>query len=89
VSSLSRRAYRRPVTDEDVNELMRYYDEGAKSGGFENGVRSAVTGLLASPLLPLSHERVPAAARPGDVFAITNLELASKLSFLSVEHDSR
>jgi hypothetical protein len=81
VSSLSRRAYRRPVTDEDVNELMRYYDEGAKSGGFENGVRSAVTGLLASPFFLYRSERVPAVVRPGDTFAITNLELASKLSF--------
>ncbi len=81
VSSLSRRAYRRPVTDEDVNELMRYYEEGVKGGGFESGVRSAVTGLLASPFFLYRSERVPAAARPGDVFTISNIELASKLSF--------
>jgi mono/diheme cytochrome c family protein len=80
-STLARRAYRRPVTDEDVNELMRYYDEGAKSGGFEGGVRSAVTGLLASPFFLYRSERVPAGLRPGDTFAIGSIELASKLSF--------
>ena len=43
------RAYRRPVSADDVNELMQYYDEGVKKGGFEEGIRSALTGLLASP----------------------------------------
>ena len=81
VSSLARRAYRRPVTEEDVNELMRYYEEGVKSGGFESGVRSAVTGMLASPFFLYRSERVPAGVRPGDTYAITDLELASKLSF--------
>src|SRR5687768_6814784 len=49
ISTLAKRAYRRPVTAEDVDELFAYYQDGVKVGGFEGGVRSAVTGVLASP----------------------------------------
>jgi mono/diheme cytochrome c family protein len=81
ISSLARRAYRRPVTAEDVNELFAYYQDGVKEGGFEGGIRSAVTGLLASPFFLYRGERVPANLRPGDTYTISDLELASKLSF--------
>jgi mono/diheme cytochrome c family protein len=81
ISSLARRAYRRPVTTEDVNELFQYYQEGVKDGGFEAGIRSAVTGLLASPFFLYRGERVPANLRPGEPYAISDLELASQLSF--------
>ena len=81
ITSLARRAYRRPVSAEDVNELFQYYQDGAKDGGFEGGIRSAVTGLLASPFFLYRGERIPAGARPGDTYAINDLELASKLSF--------
>jgi mono/diheme cytochrome c family protein len=80
VSSLAKRAYRRPVTAEDVNELMQYYTEGARDG-FESGIRSALTGLLASPFFLYRGERVPAGLKPGDTYAINDLELASQLSF--------
>jgi hypothetical protein len=79
--SLAARAYRRPVAAEDVDELMQYYRDGAEADGFEGGVRSAVTGLLASPFFLYRSERVPAGLRPGDVYSISDLELASKLSF--------
>jgi len=81
VATLAKRAYRRPVSADDVNELMQYYDEGAKNGGFEAGVRSAVTGLLASPFFLYRGERIPAGLRPGETYAISDVELASKLSF--------
>jgi mono/diheme cytochrome c family protein len=81
ISALATRAYRRPVTAEDVNELFTYYEDGVKAGGFESGVRSAITGLLASPFFLYRAERIPAAARPGTTYAISDLELASKLSF--------
>jgi hypothetical protein len=81
IASLAKRAYRRPVVRDDVAELLRYYDEGAQDGGFEGGIRSAVTGILASPFFLYRGERVPATVRPGDRYAITDLELASKLSF--------
>jgi mono/diheme cytochrome c family protein len=80
ISTLARRAYRRPVTADDVNELMQYYNDGAKEG-FESGIRSAVTGLLASPFFLYRAERVPSGLRPGDSYAISDLELASQLSF--------
>ena len=69
------------MTAEDVNELFRYYQDGAKDGGFEGGVRSAVTGMLASPFFLYRGERIPAGVRPGDTYAISDLELASNLSF--------
>jgi mono/diheme cytochrome c family protein len=80
-SSLAKRAYRRPVTADDVNELMAYYADGAKQGGFESGIRAGVTGLLASPFFLYRGERIPAGLKAGDKYPVTDLELASKLSF--------
>jgi hypothetical protein len=80
-SRLAKRAYRRPVTNQDVAELMQYYADGVKEGGFESGIRSGITGLLASPFFLYRGERVPAGLKPGEKYAITDLELASKLSF--------
>ena len=88
ISALATRAYRRPATAEDVNELFAYYQDGrlrstgASAGqGFEDGVRSAVTGVLASPFFLYRSERVPGGLPPGQTYAISDLELASKLSF--------
>jgi mono/diheme cytochrome c family protein len=81
IASLARRAYRRPVGAEDVAELFQYYQDGVKDGGFEGGVRSAVTGLLASPFFLYRGEHVPKGLRPGQTYAISDLELASSLSF--------
>jgi len=80
-SSLAKRAYRRPVVAEDITELMQYYQDGVKEGGFEGGIRSGITGMLASPFFLYRGERVPAGLKPGEKYAITDLELASKLSF--------
>jgi hypothetical protein len=93
-STLARRAYRRPVTNDDIAELMQYYADGVKQGGlrspgsqgesssaFEVGIREGITGTLASPFFLYRGERVPAGLKPGEKYAITDLELASKLSF--------
>jgi hypothetical protein len=80
-STLAKRAYRRPVTNDDVAELMQYYTDGAKDGGFESGIRAGITGMLASPFFLYRGERVPAGLKPGDKYPLTDLELASKLSF--------
>ncbi|HTB19627.1 MAG TPA: DUF1592 domain-containing protein [Bryobacteraceae bacterium] len=80
-SALAKRAYRRPVTNDDLAELMLYYADGAKEGGFEAGIREGITGMLASPFFLYRGERVPAGLKPGEKYAITDLELASKLSF--------
>ena len=80
IASLATRAYRRPVSDDDVNELLQYYRDGVKDG-FEAGIRSAITGLLASPFFLYRGEHVPTGLRNGERYAISDLELASNLSF--------
>jgi mono/diheme cytochrome c family protein len=80
-STLAKRAYRRPVTNEDIAELMQYYNDGVKQGGFEGGIREGITGMLASPFFLYRGERIPAGLKPGDKYTLTDLELASKLSF--------
>jgi hypothetical protein len=62
-------------------DLKQYYNDGIKEGGFEGGVRSGITGILANPFFLYRGERLPANLKPGDKYAITDLELASKLSF--------
>ena len=81
IATLARRAYRRPVSAEDVAELVQYYQDGAKVGGFDEGIRSAITGVLASPFFLYRGERLPAGLKPGDTYTISDLELASSLSF--------
>jgi mono/diheme cytochrome c family protein len=80
LARLAKRAFRRPVTNEDMTELMQYYADGAKNG-FESGIREGITGILASPFFLYRGERVPAGLKPGEKYSITDLELASKLSF--------
>jgi mono/diheme cytochrome c family protein len=80
-AALARRAYRRPVTADDVADLMQYYGDGAKQGGFEAGIRSGITGMLASPFFLYRGEHVPVGLKPGDKYTIPDIELASKLSF--------
>jgi hypothetical protein len=80
-SAMAKRAYRRPVSNEDINELMQYYADGVKEGGFEGGIRAGLTGMLASPFFLYRGERIPAGLKPGEKYQITDLELASKLSF--------
>jgi mono/diheme cytochrome c family protein len=81
IASLAKRAYRRPVSDQDMTELLTYYQDGVKESGFESGIRSAITGILASPFFLYRGEHVPTGLRPGETYAIDDLELASKLSF--------
>ena len=69
------------MSAEDVTSCSQYYQDGVKDGGFEEGIRSAITGLLASPFFLYRGEHVPAGLQPGDTYAISDLELASKLSF--------
>jgi mono/diheme cytochrome c family protein len=81
ITSIAKRAYRRPISDEDLTELLAYYQDGVKNGGFEDGIRSAITGILASPFFLYRGERIPTGKRPGDTYTIDDLELASRLSF--------
>jgi len=81
LSALAKRAYRRPVTNDDIAEIMEYYADGVKEAGFESGIRAGITGILASPFFLYRGERVPAGLKPGEKYTISDLELASKLSF--------
>jgi hypothetical protein len=80
-TSLAGRAFRRPVTQEDVDTLMRFYRVGHESGGFEAGIRQGLTALLVDPEFLYRANRPPQDAQPGSVFPISDLELASRLSF--------
>ena len=81
VSTLARRAYRRPVTVSDTQVLMDFYKKGRAQGDFDAGIRSALERLLASPDFLFRIEREPAGVAPGAPYRITDLELASRLSF--------
>ena len=81
VSTLARRAYRRPATEADLEIPLGLYGEGADRGGFEAGVELAVRGILVSPNFLFRFEDEPASAEPGTPYRISHLELASRLSF--------
>jgi len=61
--------------------LLRFYDEGRKNSGFESGIEMAVRAMLASPKFIFRAERDPAGIASGTVYAVSDLELASRLSF--------
>ena len=81
LANLARRAYRRPVGDSDMAELMKFYQSGYKLGGFEAGVRMGLTGILSNPDFLYRPEPAPAGTKPGQAFHLTDLEIASRLSF--------
>ena len=81
LSGLARRAYRRPVTPADLDVLVGFFDEGRREGGFDAGVEMALRWLLASPGFVLRVERDPAGVAAGESYAVSGLELASRLSF--------
>ena len=80
-SNLARRAYRRPVTDQDVAPLIALYQKGRERGGFESGVEMALQRLLVSPEFLFRIERDPVGAAPGTGYRLNDVELASRLSF--------
>ncbi|MBZ5675486.1 MAG: DUF1592 domain-containing protein [Acidobacteriia bacterium] len=81
LSTLARRAYRRPVTDADMATLLTFYDNGRKERDFDLGIQRALERLLVSPQFLYRIERDPAGATPGSVHTVSDLELASRLSF--------
>jgi hypothetical protein len=78
---LSAQAYRGPVSAADLDALMRFYTEGAKSGGFEGGIRAALQAMLSSLHFVFRVEETPATAKPGAVYRVRDVDLASRLSF--------
>ena len=81
LTALARRAYRRPATAEDLSTLLAFFHEGRKEGTFDEGIELALRRLLASPQFLVRAEREPATIRAGQSYRLTDLELASRLSF--------
>ncbi|PYU22050.1 MAG: hypothetical protein DMG30_15840 [Acidobacteria bacterium] len=81
LSRLARSAYRRPVTEGDIQPLLNLYKVGRKDGGFETGIEMALERILVSPEFLFRIEHDPANVAPGTAYRISNLELASRLSF--------
>lgn len=81
LSALASRAYRRPVAEADLSSLMSLYDAGRKDGSFEKGVQNGLRLILANPKFIFRSEPDPKSALPGSVRRLTDLELASRLSF--------
>ena len=81
LSDLATQAYRRPVSAEDLEGLMTFYQTGREEGDFESGVRTALQATLASPNFVFRFEQVPAGVEPGQNHRISDLELASRLSY--------
>ncbi len=81
VSSLARRAYRRPIAADDLPPLMALFRQGAAGDGFEAGVRLALLKILVSPEFLFRMEFDPPDAAAGSAHRISDIELASRLSF--------
>lgn len=82
LARLARRAYRRPITDADLVRPLQFYRDGAAEGaGFEAGIEHALTALLVSPQFLFRIEADPAGLAPGAAYRVSDLELASRLSF--------
>ncbi len=81
LASLARRAYRRPLESHDLGTLMEFYRAGRGEAGFDGGVQLALERLPISPDFLFRIERDPVGAAPDTVYALSDLELASRLSF--------
>ncbi len=79
---LARRAFRRPVTSDDVASLVPFFEAGRKEGGsFDQGIEQLVAAVLASPDFLYRAIEAPKGTSPDSEFALTDMELASRLSF--------
>jgi Protein of unknown function (DUF1592)/Protein of unknown function (DUF1588)/Protein of unknown function (DUF1585)/Protein of unknown function (DUF1595) len=78
---LMRRAYRRPVTDTDLQGPLALYRKARADGDFDAGIEMALSAVLVSPHFLFRVEQDPAGAAPGTVYRVSDLELASRLSF--------
>jgi len=81
LTTLARRAYRRPLTDADLEAPLRFYKEARASADFDAAIRDALPTILASPKFLYRAERAPSGVAPGASYRIPDLEMASRLSF--------
>ena len=81
LSTVARRAFRQPVKDADIRTLVDFYEEGRKNGGFDAGIEQGLARVLVDPRFVFRLEREPATAADGKPYRVSDLELASRLSF--------
>ena len=81
LSTVARHAFRRPVTDADLTAPMRFYTHGRQGGNFDAGIRSGLMAILVSPKFLYRAEPPPQGLAAGAVYPISDVELASRLSF--------
>ncbi len=81
LSRLARKAYRRPVSEADIERLLPFFEEGREHGGFESGIQLALRRILASPAFAFRLESEPENVAVGEAYAVSDVELASRLSF--------
>jgi hypothetical protein len=81
LATIMRRAFRRPVSDEDLASPLQFFREGYAEGGFDAGMEAALTSILVSPQFLFRIEREPEGIAPSTAYRISDLELASRLSF--------
>src|SRR5262245_12741735 len=81
LSTLARRAYRRPVTDAEVATLLEFYRAGRSEGGFEAGIQRGLRRVLSAPNFLFRVEHEPGNVTPGTPYQIDSIDLASRLSF--------
>lgn len=81
LSSLMRRAYRRPTSPADLDKAMKFYHKGRDGGDFDTGIESALSAILANPQFLFRVERDPPGVAAGSTYRVGDLDLASRLSF--------
>ena len=81
LATLARRAYRRPATPQDIETLLGFFKAGHKERGFEGGIQQALERVLVDPDFLFRFEYDPANVKPGTPYDLSDLELASRLSF--------
>ena len=84
LSALARKAYRRPITNADLDAPIQFYSAARALGDFDTAIRDALPTILASPKFLYRAERSPAGLAPGSIHAIGDVELASRLSFFLI-----
>ena len=81
ITRLALRAYRGYAPGDDVADLRRFYQQGRAAGDFEGGIRLALQAMLANPRFVFRMEQAPASLAAGQTYRISDLDLASRLSF--------
>jgi mono/diheme cytochrome c family protein len=81
VRHLGSTAFRRPVSGDEVKGLVGFYEQGRKEGDFETGVRHSLQAVLASPQFIFRLERAPAGVKAGQTYRVSDIDLASRLSY--------